>query len=77
MPGTSASRRATSLRLTLPAVGRGGHTYSSTSFSINSGKNGLARSVQMNLVRSRFGQKMDLVGNQRPSKTRISSDRTA
>ena len=34
---------------------------SSTSISINSGKNGLAKSRQMNAVRSRFGQKMDLV----------------
>ncbi len=42
-----------------------GHTYSSTSIWINNGKNGLARSFQMNLVRFRFGQKMDLVGNQR------------
>ena len=32
-----------------------GHTYSSTSISINNGKNGLARSLQMNAVRSRFG----------------------
>ena len=42
-----------------------GHTYSSTSISINNGKNGLARSLQMNAVRSRCGRKMDLVENRR------------
>ena len=44
------------------------HRYSSTSISINSGKNGLARSRQMNAVRSRFGRKMDLVENKRLSR---------
>jgi hypothetical protein len=44
-----------------------GHTYSSTSISINNGKHELARSLQMNAVRSLFGRKMDLVENNRLS----------
>jgi hypothetical protein len=45
--------------------------------SINCGKDEFAKSLKMNAVRSRFGLKMDLVGNRRLSKRRIMSDRTA